>query len=134
MPMATRIGDSSTTKTRVEIGSVQRSGNGEEITIEILIARRHEAMVPIVMIGGVTLGPIMSLGTVTLVRQNGDLLSPPSDENAVCLRLETAVVLRRRGQGLESLPLTGPRQLGQARGVHLGDVPHHLTFHETRLH
>ena len=77
MPMATGIGDSAITLTRVRIGSVKRSGTVDEIAIEILMARHHEAMVPIVMIGGATLGLIiMSLGTVTPVHQTGDLQNP----------------------------------------------------------
>ena len=63
----------------------------DEIAIEILMDRRHEAMVTIVMIEGVTLGLIMSPGTMTLVQQTGDLRSPPSDGSAVCLRLETSL-------------------------------------------
>ena len=121
-------------RTRVRIGSVTGNGIVDESAIGIITGRRREAMGAIVMIEGVTLGLIMSLGTVTLVHPTGGLRSPPSDENAVCLRLETAVVLRRRSQGLASLPLTGARQLRQARGVHLGDGPPHRTLRETKLH
>ena len=134
MSLAIGIGDSAKTQSRLRTGSVNGSGTVDGSELETLMDRRLEAMGTIVKSRGATLGLIMSPRIATLVHQTDDLRSPLSEESVVCPRLETAVTLRRREQKLARPHLTGPRQLGQARGVHPGDGPRSRMHRETKLH
>ena len=132
MLRAIGIGDSATTKTRVGIGT--ETGNVDGSELAILKGRRHEVMEAIVKSGGATPGLTMSLRRVTREHQIGELRSPPIDVIEVCLRLETAVALRRLEQSLARPHLTDPRQLAQAPEVHPGGVLRLHMSRETKLH
>jgi len=123
------IGDMASIQTPGNIGT----RNGDESELVNLTGRGPGVMMYIVRGGTVAPSLIMGRRLAVHVLQKGELRITRIGRTVVCLRLETAVGLRR----LESpvrLHRTGPRLQVHLQGLHPEGDLRHLMFLGTKLH
>ena len=123
------IGDMASIQTPGNIGT----RNGDESELVNLTARGPGVMMHIVRGGTVAPSLIMGRRLVIHVHQRGELRITRIGRTVVCLRLETAVGLRRPESHVR-LHRTGPRLQVHPQGLHPEDGLRRPMFLETKLH